>query len=205
MRKEILLLVLAMLLVCPLNAALTPDIYCLDDEVYFQNADVFEFYVVDTPENSKYITVNGDVEASLWLYENVTVEFNKGNIRYISLMDSSRIIFNGGSSEFIGVQKNAVAHLYGGDITNLSAWGSSEVHFYGYGFDVYDTGKLGLEVGSVSGFWQDGTPFDISLNSASLSGIENPKAVDHLYFHEIPEPASLLFLDCGLIFLRRKK
>jgi hypothetical protein len=104
-------------------------------------------------------------------------------------------IYGGEIPHVLHASDSATLNLYGGTITvisGLSAFESSTVNIYGYGFELTGSGSSRY----LSGFWLDGTPF----NDIWLRGLET---YDHVNL--IPEPATVLLFALGGLMLRRTK
>lgn len=187
-----------------------PTIFCFDDLVYFQNVDAGTVIITDTAGGSKHIEVNGTIANDIWLMGRTSMTFNSGNAR-VRTRDFSILDFTGGYSEYLGIQDSSCVYIAGGEITYLTAFESSKVHFYGYDFEIirYDVpiwGTVGPTDGLVTGFWGDGTPFSIEIgNYHSEDSIDSPITFDHLVLHEVPEPASAVLLELAGVLLRRRK
>lgn len=189
---------------------LPPTIFCYDGLVHFQNVDVGTVSVVDTIDGSKHVEINGTVANDIWLMERTSMTFDSGNAR-VRTRESSVLTFNAGFSETLELHGNSGAYLHGGDISYIMAFENSQVHFYGYGFEIirYDAtvmGTIGPVDGLVAGFWADGTPFSIDVGNYHNedSSIDNSITFDHFVFHEIPEPTTLYLFACGLLVAAKK-
>ena len=75
-----------------------------------------------------------------------------------------------------------------------------QANIYGYGFQYNPlTGDYGG--GQLTGFWMDDTPFSIDLWYSSYPGAPIIDTYAHIVL--IPEPATLLLLGSGGLFLRK--
>ena len=100
----------------------------------------------------------------------------------------------------INASGNSVMHLTGGTIDFLLAGDSGVVNVYGYGFEYISGGSVYSDHDLFSGFWEDGTEFNI--NTWNPSGYNTN---EHIVTHLVPEPASIALLTLGGLLLRKKK
>ena len=118
-----------------------------------------------------------------------------GGIWEVDTYSYSEVTISGGEINDLGGHHESLINLHGGQILgDLTVYNdTSWVHIFGYGFNNDPFGGSPL-----TGFWADATPFSINLVDDTIS------TYDQIVFHEIPEPATLLLLGLGGIFLRRK-
>jgi hypothetical protein len=100
--------------------------------------------------------------------------------------DASCITFSGGSSHLsLAAGGCSSVQIYGGLLTAvISASDTSEIHIYGYGFDLKPTGNL-------TGYFQDGTGF-----SYYLRGPTTPAQVE---LHTVPEPCCIALFGAAIL------
>ena len=166
-------------------------------------------------------------EASISAYDQSTVIYNGGSLGTIECTNHSNLTVNGGvcritASEYATVnitdgiineittniwqEANCQFYLTGGTFTGtVLLTSNSQMHIYGYGFAYDPNGIINIKgldqrVGTLSGVWQNSTPFEInfcySLGASSYS---------HVVLHEIPEPSTILLLAFGLVSAQLKR
>ena len=79
-------------------------------------------------------------------------------------------------------------------IYHLSSWSSKVT--------IYCQDNYVMDENGISGFWLDGTPFDIEFNN--VGGVFSPYPICD-YVTVIPEPATLMLTGIGSLLIRRKK
>ena len=150
-----------------------------------------------TTYNHTVSDISGGDIFELCSHSDSIINIMGGSIYYTNAFCRSVINMSRGETLYLTPTDDTTIHLTGGTIAHgLWAKGSSVVHIYGYNFNYVE----GVGGGQLTGLWSDGIPFDIHLNDSS--GVVT---YDHLVFHVIPEPAALLLLGLGGLFLRKKK
>lgn len=96
---------------------------------------------------------------------------------------------------------NSEIHVYGGEVIFFSGSGSSTMNIYGYDFQYIPDGSIYSGHHLLTGFFEDGTEFNINIYNQSQADL----SYDHIVTHVIPEPTTLLLLGLGKVMLRRKR
>ena len=149
--------------------------------------------IIEFHENA--VIQEGDQYDRVSIFGDSIVVMTGGSVGQMVGYDSSTLIIIDGQVEWwFELGDSATAHLYGGTFDLLYA-PAADAYFHIYGYD------LTLEMPSsryfLSGYWADGTPFELQLRRADTFG-------DQYVLHEIPEPTMLTFLVTGTFLLRRK-
>lgn len=143
------------------------------------------------------VNVFGGFAYSITAYDTTTVNvFDNANLFSLFAHDSGVVNMSGGITKGIGVAESGTVNLYGGLITGISAGDSGTINLYGYGLSKFLTGG-NYGFGFVSGQWQTGIQFYIDLGS--------PDTYSHVMLHEIPEPATVLLIAIGGVYLRKRR
>jgi hypothetical protein len=139
------------------------------------------------------------------IYDTSSFNLYEGSVVGIDLYILSNAGIYGGNALGLATWNRSTLNLYGGSIGWFTAWDDSMINMYGYGF-AYSPGEcIGVpgcigNGGKISGYWQNGSTFEVLLNDVSGN-----HTYDHIVFHEIPEPASVLLLGLGGLLLRRRQ
>jgi len=149
--------------------------------------------MVDFYDNA--VIQEGDQYYRVSIFDDSIVVMAGGEVGQMLGYDSSTTTVLDGEVGWFELRDSATAHLYGGTFDTLYA-PVADACFHIYGYDL----TLAEYVSSafLSGFWADGTAFDLTLRRTNLFG-------DHYVLHEIPEPAVGTFLGIGFLLLRRRK
>lgn len=128
------------------------------------------------------------------------VNISGGYVAELEGYSQSTINIAGGSIDLVVCYGDNISNIGGGEIGYLYAEDSSIINIYGYGFayEHYEGIVPGRE-GYLTGFWQDGTAFTISLATG------NDVTYDHLNLHVVPEPGTVFLLGFGCLALRRRR
>jgi hypothetical protein len=160
--------------------------------------------IVDSWESQTVVDIRESYLSQVETYDTALLNMYSGGISILDAYVLSSVRVHNGDILSARIWNRSTLDLYGGSIGWLTAWDYSVINMYGYGF-AYSPGEcIGIpgcigNGGKISGYWQDGTAFDILLND-----VAGNRTYDHLVFHEIPEPASLLLLGLGGLWLRRR-
>jgi hypothetical protein len=137
-----------------------------------------------------------------------------GGIWDIVLKNNSHLDYYGGQTEELSMRNDATANLYGGRIDYISSFQTVPDVFVGYDeqgrpiFEklrhiemfvreyAYNPATLRL-----TGTWGDWTTFDIKL----LDQPGYAPVIDNIKFTIIPEPASLVLLGLGGLWICRRR
>jgi len=126
----------------------------------------------------------------------------ESGIHDIDVGGTSKLSISGGCVGAIGFFDNAIAILSGGQINGIRSWYSFPANpnhvtlLCNPGYQLTYTGNV---VTKISGTWLDGSAFSIKLhNYSGYSDMFSNMTI-------IPEPATMLLLGLGGIFLRRRK
>ncbi len=149
-------------------------------------------YSIEAKDYSKLIVESTSTPASS--------SFDKG-VWSILLTNSSTLNFSGGATNIIAMKKNATALLTGGQINNISSYQvvNDNPHITIVCQKDYRLAYENNIPKILYGNWLDGTPFEI--NFININGLE--PVFDNVKI--IPEPASMLLLGLGGIFLKRRR
>ena len=144
--------------------------------------------------------VYGGVLSELSSCNQSVINISGGYVSELEGYDQSTINIAGGFVNLAAGYGNNITNIWGGEIFGLYAEDSSIINIYGYGFayDHYD-GPIPEREGYLTGFWQNGTAFTISLAKG------NDVTYNHLNLHIIPEPATILLLALGSLALIRRR
>lgn len=140
---------------------------------------------------------DGDPQGEEIFVENDAVlDFLSGTALGLRVIDTATANIYGGTITYdLYTSINSVTNIYLVDLEILSSAHNSIVNLYAYDVDFYSTGGINND-GYVTGtFYQDNVSFEIDF--------VNPGTVSHV--NVVPEPATLLLLGLGGLFLRKRK
>lgn len=154
--------------------------------------EIFSIYM----RESSIANIFGGHVRSVFVWDSATAVLSAGGSVFSLSAEGEFATVNvtGGTVEKIPVNEGATANLYRGNVGGLGVRDSGTINIYGYGFS-YDPSAGALNGGQLSGFWLDGTAFQIDLY--------DPETYDSINL--VPEPASLLFLLFGGLLIRKKQ
>jgi hypothetical protein len=182
--------------------------------------DVYDY--VSVYDNAIVNMTGGSVTIGISAYDSSTVNMSNGFVSYLSGIESSAInltgnafindvlivqtsffSMTGGTVGRLDAETSGGTYLYNGIISDYLL-ATNNVNIYGYGF-IYDADAGEHSGGQLTGFWGDGTQFNIDLVKYSKGGTPPVDTWTQISLHEIPEPVTLLFFILGAGFLPRKK
>jgi len=136
-----------------------------------------------------------------------------GGIWDIRMFHNSHLDYLSGETEELLLDKNATAHLYGGQIDYISSYQTVPDVFVGYneqGEPIFDKFRhIEMFVKSylynpatttLTGTWADDSTFAIKLlNQAGYDPV-----IDNIKFILVPEPSAVCLLALGGLFVNRR-
>jgi hypothetical protein len=153
---------------------------------------------------------DGDNYDIVNIWDNATVNMDGGQVSSLFTYELGTLLYYGGDIHDIWVHNDSIAyietdfcqafeiydygqiHMDNGPIgASIQIFDDSELHIYGYGLYYIPGGT-----GEVKGSWEDGRNFGLYIRNAGEIVPE-----DHIFLHEIPEPATIAFLGFGLYLL----
>jgi len=152
--------------------------------------------VVNTFDNST-INIIGGTHTSFEINNQSEIKLNGGYVTGLCGYDQSTLFITGGKSESLGGFNQSIIHLSGGLIMKtMFMKDSSIINIYGYDFH-YDPFAGHYDSGQLTGYWANGTAFSIDCFDNTT--------YNHVVFHVIPEPGTvLLFMLGGVVFLKKR-
>ena len=144
------------------------------------------------------VNVFGGQVNGITAYDTSTINvLDNANLFSLFAHDSGVINMSGGITRRIGSAGFSTVNLFGGLVTDdLAAGDSSVINVYGYNLAKFPTGgKLGN--GFVLGEWENGVTFNFYFYGS--------ETYSHVMLYEIPEPATVLLIVIGSLYLRRRR
>ncbi|MBA7635635.1 hypothetical protein ES703_43239 [subsurface metagenome] len=195
MRKFIALMLLV------LHSSIFAEVILNDGGYHLINGPINDTYKVDfqTPNMFTHleVTTNGTLNHA-YMYENSLLTVSGGNPGYVYGYEQSNIYINSGRFYRLNVEDDSHVVISGCDYGNsISQYGNSYVTIFGSDFVV---GGLTLSQGVYSSL---DFPSEFNLNCV-IDNVNNSFHVilrDNSRLYLIPEPASLLLIGFGGIFL----
>ena len=138
--------------------------------------------------------VDGDVYWELDIYNDVTLDILGGEIGSLWTFDTTFTNWYAGQMIELRARDDSIVNIYGGVLDTFAASENSLVYLYAYDVVITHTG----------GFWDDGQVIgkyyanDISI----IFDLWGQNTYSHINI--IPEPASILLLSLGGLFLRKR-
>ena len=145
--------------------------------------DIYEDTVITTDfYTNDYIRVFGAAKVDFYGYTAGQIDF----------LDTSTGSIYEGTIGGLGISDSAVAYLYGGTISVVTAFNTT-VHLYGQDIVIEPYYTTGLY---IHGLWADNTPFSFIAYRAIPYNSQ-------FVIHDIPEPATIVFLMLGILCIRK--
>lgn len=140
---------------------------------------------------------------------------NALDFSYIKIQNTAPFSPEFGGIEAIRLRQDSRLDYYGGQTLSLFVYDTATVVVQGGSIDVltsYQTGTPNIEIvcknyeydsntNLLTGTWVDDSTFSIQLDDQS----GYTSVIDNIEFNVIPEPATLMMLGSGALFLLRRK
>lgn len=156
-------------------------------------------YRVVSVYNSALFDVSGGIADSIFSYNTSTVDLSGGDIDTLVSFNLSTVTISGGSYTAIQATANSTIYLYRTDNDpTLTYTDNGTIHIYGHNVQFTRAGG-NAESGWLSGSWTvGGESFYLYLRNL-------PESFDssNIVIHEMPEPATLILIASGLLFVKR--
>ena len=145
-------------------------------------------------ESGHHEIVDGDIYGEIWMYNDCTLDIFGGDIFRLAAYDNTITYWYDGVMDILWARGDSIINIYGGQFTLLSAIDNSLVNLYAYDVVITHTGGF-WDDGQVTGkYYLDDTSFIFDLWGQNT----------YSHINIIPEPASILLLSLGLLFLRKR-
>jgi hypothetical protein len=215
MKKKIIMIVVGMILM--FLSAKGHAITNFYDDAVIQEGDVYDYVHV---YNDAIIDISGGIVTALGAYDSSTINLSGGVLDSLSATEYSTINLSGDTQiGGLGNYDSGITNMYGGTVGSMKVGSSnpvnlhggvisdylkavSTVNIYGYGFE-YDPLAGDYRGGQLTGFWLDDTPFSIDL-FGDPGGPSSAPIDTYSHIVLIPEPATILLLGLGGLFLRKR-
>ncbi len=174
----------------------------------------FDFTISDTYEgsvslNNQSLLVEGGgaIQIVAWgssyveMQNTLPLQFGVGGINFMGLNDTSTLNYYGGETEGLSIYDDASAVLEGGRIDYIESHqilGQPHIEMI---VQEYDFSSYDIDTDLLTGLWADNSAFSIYLENQS--GYAD--VIDNISFTIVPEPATLLLISAGAIFLRKRR
>jgi hypothetical protein len=152
--------------------------------------------LADTVWTEGYHEINdGDVYGEIWMYNDCTLDIFGGDIYRLAAYDTTITDWYNGEMDVLWVNDESIVNIYGGTLSELAAIEDGQINLCAY--DIVHTTTGGhYGIGQVMGYYYS----DSSYFSFDLGNLET-----YSHINIIPEPATLLIMTFGGLFLRKNR
>jgi hypothetical protein len=137
---------------------------------------------------------NPDVPFDIYAWDQSIINFSgTAQALEVQALSNARINVTGGEITDLSAYSNGVVNIYAGDISHLWAQDNAAINIFGY--DLFKSPSGGTGNGFVSGYFNDHSYFNFNFDGTAT----------YSHVNLIPEPATILLLVAGGLFLRKKE
>ena len=125
-------------------------------------------------------------------------EIDVGGIGNIFISETSSLLFSGGEMNALSIYNQASAVLEGGSMDYIASHqilGDPHIEMIVQEYD------FNISTNILTGLWANDTAFSIEL--VNQSGYD--PVIDNIAFTIVPEPATLLLMCSGMLFLKKRR
>jgi outer membrane protein assembly factor BamB len=109
-------------------------------------------------------------------------------------LNKARINITGGEIDALSAYNDGVINIYSGDI-KFNVWAQDNAAINIFGYDLFKSPTGGTGNGFVQGYYNDHSYFNFNFEGTAT----------YSHVNLIPEPATILLLVAGGLFLRKKE